>query len=362
MSRSGDSVNDSDPMVPNAPAVDATEPGGAAPDTPAVEPKAEGPRGKAGKAKRSEQPLVDPTLATYFGEKPVPPGVFVKSVKTAKVGRFADEDLAEASRLAEQNDPNGARLLSLATQPGLPKVIDRWVWQATIAFLKSKVPGAFEPFDPDADATFRRVHRDLAPGLVSGDQQLRQRSETLLLLTLAWLGTQRSLDMVGALDILRDTFPGSEASLREAVRKGLVTGKLSDVKRAAAIATLLGRGLRDARATLDMERQRRAALESRLAEAQARIAEVSGERDALARERDALAAERDALIRQLEESRQHFGHDMVNVKAQQSLLLTERIAPLLDNAVDALEIQPPAPDVALRRLKSAIKSIQEAAQ
>jgi hypothetical protein len=294
MSRSGDSVNDTDPMVPDAPAVDATEPGGAAPDTPAVEPKAEGPRGKAGKAKRSEQPLVDPTLATYFGEKPVLPGLFVKSVKTAKVARFADEDLAEASRLAEQNDPNGARLLSLATQPGLPKVIDRWVWQATIAFiafLKSKVPGAFEPFDPDADATFRRVHRDLAPGLVSGDQQLRQRSETLLLLTLAWLGTERSLDIVGALDILRDTFPGSEASLREAVRKGLVAGKLGNVKRAVAVATLLGRGLRDAKAMLDTERQRRAALEGRLAEAQARIAELSGERDALARERDALAAE-----------------------------------------------------------------------
>lgn len=349
-------MNDTNPNEPDSLGAD-----GPAPREPATDAKPDGPPRKATKSKRAEQPLVDPTLTAYFGKEPVNPSLFVKSLKAAKIERFTDDDRTAAAALAERNDPDGARLLALASQPGLPKAVERWVWPAASALLKNKVPRAFEPFEPDADATFRRVHRDLASGLASGEERLRQRSETLLLLTLRWLGTNRSLDIVGALDTLRGTFPSSEAALRETVRKGLTAGKLGDVKRAAALATLLGRGLNDAKAAVDMERQRRAALEERLSEGQVRIAKVSAENDALARERDVLAAECERLRRQLDENRQHFSHDMVNVKAQQILLLTERIVPLLDNAVDALEIEPPAPEVALRRLKSAIKHIQESA-
>lgn len=351
-------MNDLDPKQPPAtPVAQAlVEAARAAASVPSSRPP------KATKVKKPESALVQPTLATYFGKEPVPATAFVKSIRAAKVHRFTDEDVAAAVALSATTDPDGAKLLALATAPGLPKAIERWLWPAAMALLRNKVPAAFEAGDTDADSTFRRIHRDLAPGLGGGDEVPQQRSETLLLLALVWLGTQRSLDVSGVLDALRDTFPQNEKSVREAVRKGLVSGKLSEVKRTAAVATLIGQTARDSKIALEMERQRRASVEERLESARARVSEVTAERDSIANSRDELAAELEALRRELDESRLHFGHDMANIKAKQNLLLTERIAPLIANAVDALEIEPPAPDVALRRLKSAIKSIQEAAQ
>jgi hypothetical protein len=51
---------------------------------------------------------------------------------------------------------------------------------------------------------------------------------------------------------------------------------------------------------------------------------------------------------------------MADVRTQQSVFLKERLGPLLNDAVDALEINPPEPRIALKRLKSALASIQEA--
>lgn len=318
------------------------------------------PKAPAGaKSKRAEGPPVEPTLAAYFGKAAVPAGPFLKAVRAARLQRFMDDDIKAASTLAGETDPAGSRLLALAAMPALPKAVERWIWPEVQSFLRAKVPAAFDPFDPDADVTFRRVHREVSPALDDADQQRRQQGETLLLLALTWLGTQRSLDIVGTLDALRDTFPGTDAAVREAVRKGLVSGKLSDVKRTAAVATLIGRALKESRVSLDMERQRRAGVEARLAEAQATISDLSAQNETLAQERDRLASELAAAKRTLEESQHHAGHDIVELRAQQTLLLKRRIAPLLSDAVDALEIEPPAPQIAIKRLKSAIGAIEE---
>lgn len=68
---------------------------------------------------------------------------------------------------------------------------------------------------------------------------------------------------------------------------------------------------------------------------------------------EALQAELSAL--RIE--RHHWGHDMSETKAQHRMLLNERIAPLLADAIDALEIDPPAPSVALKRIKAVLKMI-----
>ncbi len=54
-----------------------------------------------------------------------------------------------------------------------------------------------------------------------------------------------------------------------------------------------------------------------------------------------------------------WGHDITETKAKHWVLLNERIMPMLYDAIDALEIETPAPDVALRRMKAICKLISE---
>ena len=55
-----------------------------------------------------------------------------------------------------------------------------------------------------------------------------------------------------------------------------------------------------------------------------------------------------------------WGHDLSETKAEQRVLLRERVAPLLSDAIDALEIDPAAPHIALKRLKTVLSIIDEA--
>ena len=50
---------------------------------------------------------------------------------------------------------------------------------------------------------------------------------------------------------------------------------------------------------------------------------------------------------------------MVETLARHHVLLNERIAPLLSDAIDALEIEPPVPHLSLRRIKSVLKIIKD---
>jgi hypothetical protein len=70
-----------------------------------------------------------------------------------------------------------------------------------------------------------------------------------------------------------------------------------------------------------------------------------------------LRAELVDLKEQLHIVRQHLGHDLAEVKAQHYCMLNETIAPLLSDAIDALEIDPPARSVAIRRIKSVLTAI-----
>jgi len=311
------------------------------------------------KVKKAKTPPIDAALAAYFREKPIHAGPFFKALRGTKLDRFTSDDLAAATALAAETDPTGARLLQLAAQTGKPKPVERWIWTAVQSFLRSKIPAAFEPFDPDADSTFRRIYRELQRKLAESEPQQRQHAEILLAMSLTWLASQRSLDVVATLEHLRDAFPSSEASTRETARKGIAEGKVGTLKRLAAVATLLGGALREARSTLDMERQRRAAVEAERDEAKAKIAGLAAQVETLMQElakSDAHAAE---AAKKLSEGLQHAGHDIVELKARQNAFLKRRITPLLNDAVDALEVEPPAPHIAIKRLKSAREAIGE---
>jgi hypothetical protein len=65
------------------------------------------------------------------------------------------------------------------------------------------------------------------------------------------------------------------------------------------------------------------------------------------------------LRTEIETQRQHSGFDLTELKAGNSVLLRDRLGPLIRDAIDALEIDTPAPDVAVRRLKRAASTIEE---
>ena len=77
-----------------------------------------------------------------------------------------------------------------------------------------------------------------------------------------------------------------------------------------------------------------------------------------------IIAEHEKSVSELEKTlfneRQHWGHDLTETKAEQKVLLGERLGPLLNDAIDALEIDPPEPGIALRRMKAAASVIEGA--
>jgi hypothetical protein len=285
---------------------------------------------------------------------------FVKAVRAAKVRRFTDDDIAEASRLMATNDPDGRRLCALASQSKLPEAVERWVWTAAQARLKDLVPGDFTPLDPDAGTTFRSLHQHLSPWLGSPDKAQRGRAEILLRLGLTWLLSQRSLDPWTVLDHLRATLFKDKTSAMRAVRKLIARTKMAEIKDAAAVAGLAHETVQAARAEQEADRRRQAVFQSQLASANAEIAELRAKLSAALDERESLSRQLAQAQRQFDESQQHWGHEMVEVKSQQSLLLQERLKPLLSDAIDALEIKPPVPEIALERVMVALSSINEA--
>lgn len=316
-------------------------------------------------SKRAQDPEakpVPPTLASFFGTKSVPVGAFFKAVRDSQIGKFSDADVRESTTLMVTHDGDCRRLLALASQAGRPDAVERWLWPTVQSRLKELVPGEFDPLDTDAPSALKALHRQLSGLLESKEPEKRKRSEALFMLGLKWLVSQRALDAWTALDEVRLAFFAGAKQVSVAVRRILMQGKLPDVKNAAAIASLATDLVQEARRLQDAESRRQMALRSELAAAQAEIAGLKATVEDLTKERDALAGQAEQVASLLKDSEQHWGHDMADVRTQQSVFLNERLGPLLNDAVDALEIKPPEPQIALKRLKSALASIQEAAK
>tara|TARA_R110000824_G_scaffold325807_1_gene512698 strand:- start:199 stop:477 length:279 start_codon:yes stop_codon:yes gene_type:complete len=61
----------------------------------------------------------------------------------------------------------------------------------------------------------------------------------------------------------------------------------------------------------------------------------------------------------LETERFLWSHERAETKALQRLLLSKDIAPLLSDAIDFLEVETPSPSGALKRIKAALKRIED---
>lgn len=306
--------------------------------------------------------LPTPSLSTYFGEAPVPVRAFFKAVKTAKLRRFEENDEQTASSLMPQNDPEGARLWALVSQSDIPEAVDHWVWSAVQNILRSEVKGDFDPLSRDSLTVLKSLHRQLSTGIQGKEKAAKRKGENLLRISVTWLVKKRALDPWEAFNELRVVFfPEGQAATRHSKRI-LTQGKLQEIKTAAAISGLAHEKVRAALSDRDEERRQKGSLQDRISRLEKENARVTEELRGAEEKSAALALELAALKQKLNDQQQHWGHDMTDVKAKQNSLLRDRLAPLLKDALDALEIEPPAPQVALKRIKSTIAAIGDALQ
>lgn len=303
---------------------------------------------------------IRPELSAYFGSTKVSAPAFLKAVRAAKTKRFTPDDEARASALMSVHDADGDRLWALMSQPALPAPIERWVWKAVVERLKGMAGEGFDPFAASPAEILGRIKgavRDLP-----SPEDRAKKGETWLRIAACWLMERRSMDpwqvAEQALGVLFATPTEAATFAARAIQRG----RASDFRIAVATAGLVQATVDGALKERDAERKSAVAVQGQLVDARAEIDTLKDHLGAARRELSATAEALKQATARLEAERQHFGHDLSGERAERRVLLRQRVAPLLSDAVDALEIEPPAPGIALERLKTVLSLIDEASR
>jgi len=303
---------------------------------------------------------ISPTISGYFREPKVTVPGFFKVLRSLDIKRFAQSDEALAVDLMEKMDPTGERLWGLMSQGSLPDSVDRWIWGAAQQRLKSVLGEVFDPQDNDADRILKSL-RDKLALIVKSEHKIESKSaENWLRLGICWLVEKRSLAPWGIAERMLPYMFVDPAAAARISKRALQRGKPSEFRLAIAIAGLGQDMVKAAQSERDSERISAAELRHRLADARSTIEHLHTDAQALRIELEQKVTSLAALEAQLAAERQHWGHDLTETKAKQRVLLGERVSPLLSDAVDALEIDPPLPGLALERLKDVLSFIEKA--
>ena len=302
---------------------------------------------------------ISPEISGFFGELKVSPSAFFKAIKNEKVKRFKKDD-EERVQTALAADLNGERLWALMSQANLPEAVDRWIWPAAQEQLKAAVGPDFNPLDTNPVQVLQSLRKALTPRLHSKDKAEMKAAENWLRIGICWLVEKRSIDLWTIAEVISATFFDDTKKAKAAVRRAIGKGSIKEFRLSVANVRL-GNDI-VARSKLELAEERRISnsFRSSLTDAEEKIetleADLAALRADLARKEAALKS----VETQLENERHHWGHDLSETKAGQRVLLGERVAPLLSDAIDALEIEPPAQSVALKRIKAVLKVIDEA--
>ena len=323
------------------------------------------PLGEAGVKPKTVTPVkqeIAPTISAYFGASKISPSAFFKALKIAKIKQFTQSDEAQAFETMDKNDPDAERLWALMSQPTLPEVVDRWIWRVAQERLKAAIGGDFNPLGHDAVQILKEITDPLAPRLVSKEKPERKKAENWLRIGIRWLAEKRSLDPWLIAEKIQPTLFKKQSDATRTAIRSLQHGRWTEFRQAVAMAGLAQTIVDGAQRERDAERRIAAGLRQQLTDS---VGEIDSLRSTFASMNDELSSKSKILATtksQFEAERQHWGHDLSEIKAEQRVLLRERVVPLLSDAVDALEIEPPAPHIALKRLKAVLSIIGGAKQ
>lgn len=308
----------------------------------------------------AEEMQISPTISGYFRDPKTTVPAFFKVLRTLDIKRFTQSDEAHAVDLMEKMDQTGERLWGLMSQGSLPDSVDRWIWGAARQRLKSVLGEAFDPQEHDADRILKSLRDRLAPIVKSEDKIESKSAENWLRVGICWLVEKRSLPPWGIAERMLPYLFVDPAAAARMSKRALQRGKPNEFRLAIATAGLGQEMVKAAQTERDSEKLAGADLRHHLADARSTIEQLQTEAATLRAELGQQSKTLEALQAQLMAERQHWGHGLTETKAKQKVLLGERVAPLLSDAIDALEIEPSAPGVALRRLKTVLSIIGEA--
>ena len=305
----------------------------------------------------SAESNVQPEIALFLADPKVSPSAFFKAVK--KVKRFKKDDEERAQAVLSE-DLSGERLWALMSQSSLPAAVDLWIWPVVLAQLKNAVGKDFNPLDSNPAQVLQSLRRAFAPRLESKEQVERKVAENWLRIGICWLTEKKSIDFGIIAEVISATYFKDAKKARYEVKRAIGKGSIKEFKLSIANIRLGNDNVARAKSDLAEERHISNDLRTDLTDAEKKIKDQKTELATLRTQLSEKNAELKNVQTQLENERHHWGHDLSETKAGQRVLLGERVAPLLSDAIDALEIEPPVPSIALKRVKTVLKVIEEA--
>ena len=307
----------------------------------------------------SDEIKIPPTLAGYFGEDHASPSAFFKVLRKNDVKRFRPADLEAAAKLMPIKDSEAGRLWSLMAQASPPDPVDAWIWGGAQSRLKEQLGDAFDTQDQDAGRIFKSVLRELSADLSSEKKDDKRRAENILRIAICWLVEKRSLKTWQVAEQLSPVLFRDLKTATRIAQRAIQKGRPGELRIAAAMAALGDQMVKVAEEEQARERQISNDLRHRLDDANRKIEKLRTELE----DANSTISEQEAAIAQLQQTlaaeRHHWGHDLTETKAEQKVLLRERLGPLLENALEALEMDPPALKTALSRVRSSLTEIKE---
>ena len=301
-----------------------------------------------------------PSLVAFFSDEAIPVSGFIKVLGTEKIKAFSNEDEEHAWGLLEKNDADGKRLWQLVSCASLPDPLFRWVWRIVPERLRVTYGNEVSFSHSDPVKILKELRDVLVPKLKSDIKSEKAAAENWLRISICWLVEMRSLDLWALSTVMEPAlFTNRKQSLKE-IKRGLQRGNIKDFKLALAASALAEETVAEAYKERDAEKRLSTSLKSQLEAANARIeklvADVKELETALVQKTTELAT----CLSTANAERQHSGHDLSSIKATHKILLVDRILPLVSDAADALDIEPPANQIASSRLKDVLAIIEEA--
>ena len=321
-----------------------------------IETKRDGAEPELGKV-RDLSEAIQPTLVAYFGATKVSAKAFIEALMSARVTHFSDAELSDARDLAVMNDPDGARLWALVSATRLPEPLKTWVWPEAKAFVRRILGPAADLANQNADVLVELIKKRFP---LRSKAKVTIEKRTFICTTrivATWFLTKKGFEPWAMAELVGGLLCNSESSARETSVSALLRGSEKELTLVGAVGSLGARQIDHREAEnaklFDQNAGLRQDLQGRVAE----LGALSAKLEATGAQVRELSLEVENLSSRMQSERQHSGHRLVSAKADSANRL-RNLRSLVQDALDALELHTPAPDVAAMRLRQAVSEIE----
>jgi hypothetical protein len=297
-------------------------------------------------------------ISNFITTKEITTSAFIKLIKKKKTKKFDEDDKEKALLSLEEHDPNGERLWGLISQSSLPEALRGWVWIAAKRRLSAILGQNFNSHDMNATNILKNLCASLKLDIRSEDKNKSKTANNWLRICICWLIEEKSLDILHAAELISPIYFPDPKKVKRLVAKALGKGRDKELKLAVASVMLSGEIVKKAKVEQKREQHVSASLREKLTKAERDISALKSELEGVQKGLERKEIEFNNLSVQFDNERQHWSYDLATTKSKQQVFLRNQVTPLVADAVDALEIEPPAPHVALRRL-ARVKTIIE---